>query len=291
MKKNVTKKKDESTVGLQTTALIVSLSVSQWTGRKLDRKITDEVNKEHNASNDAGRYNKLLVSKEHTDPIQKVATAVRSFHYDNTLAWGDNNERLLPAANYFTYLGEVSKFKSQFEVAVANFLKNYDTVIQQAQVRLNGMFNAKDYPTRSEIEEKFGFKTVFMPVPDTDFRVSLSNAEVDKLRESMNGEITNRLTEAVKGVWDRVKEQLQKMRDRLKDSEAVFRDSLFENLKELVDLLPKLNVTNDVNIAKVCVEMKGLIADPEAIRKNSSLRSQKAQDVEQVLNKFGSFFS
>lgn len=277
--------------GIQNTSLIVSMSVSQWTGRKLDRKITDEVNKEHNASSDAGRYNKLLISKEHTDPIQKIASASRTFHYENTLPWGDNNERLLPAANYFTYIAEVNKLKGEFQVAVTAFLRNYDSVIEEAKSRLNGMFNAKDYPSRSDIEDKYGFKTTFMPVPSDDFRVSLSADEVSKLREAVNSEITNRLSEAVKDTWERIKDQLTRMKDRLKDDETVFRDSLFDNLKELVDLLPKLNITNDVNIAKVCVDMKGLIADPNTVRSNPSVRSQKAEDVDRVLNKFGSFFS
>jgi len=49
---------------LQENSLIVSLSVSQWTGRKHDKTITNEVHKSHNASDDAGRYNKLLVRPE-----------------------------------------------------------------------------------------------------------------------------------------------------------------------------------------------------------------------------------
>lgn len=89
---------------LQKNSLIVSLSVSQWTARRHDKEITKEVKNTHNASEDAGRYNKLLVAKEHTDPINKVAGKARTFHYENTLPWGDNNERLLPTKNYFKYV-------------------------------------------------------------------------------------------------------------------------------------------------------------------------------------------
>ena len=45
-------------------AMIVSLSISQWSGRRLDREVTDEVNQQHNAASDAGRYNKLLLPRE-----------------------------------------------------------------------------------------------------------------------------------------------------------------------------------------------------------------------------------
>lgn len=277
-------------MSLQSNSVVVSLSVSQWTARKLDKKITDEVNTTHAASNDAGRYNKLLVAKEFTEAVSKVVNKARTFHYENTLAWGDNNERLLPSANYFTYVTEMNLMRSEFENAVTAFLKNYDAVIDDAQKRLNGMFKLSDYPSRTEIIEKFSFRTSFFPVPDTDFRVQLDSVEVDKLREALGAEINNRLADAVKGVWERINTQLVHMRETLSQSDKVFRNSLFDNLNELVDLLPKLNVTNDKAISEICGQMKKLSVDPDTVRVDVKLRAKKAEEVQDVLNKFGSFF-
>lgn len=275
---------------LQNNSIVVSLSVSQWTARKLDKKITDEVNSTHAASDDAGRYNKLLVAKEFTEAVSKVVNKARTFHYTNTLGWGDNNERLLPSANYFSYVTEMNLLRSEFDNAVAAFLKNYDNVISDAQRRLNGMFKLSDYPSRSEITEKFSFRTSFFPVPDTDFRVQLDSKEVDKLREALGAEINNRLADAVKGIWERINTQLLHMREKLSDSKAVFRDSLFENLNELVELLPKLNVTNDKAINDICTQMKKLSVNPDVVRTDVKLRAQKAEEVQNVMDKFGSFF-
>lgn len=80
------------------------------------------------------------------------------------------------------------------------------------------------------------------------------------------------------------------MRDRLSTKDAVFRDSLFDNLQELVGLIPKLNVTGDADIQAACDEMVKLMADPDAVRKNSQLRNQKAEQVNDVLNQFNTFF-
>lgn len=275
---------------LHNNSLIVSLGISQWTARKHDQKITQEVNTNHAASNDAGRYNKLLVAKEHTDPINQIAGKARSFHYDNTLPWGDNNERLLPTKNYFTYVQEMNRLKGEFDAATNTFFSNYDRVIADARVRLNGMFKESDYPTRNEIQDKFRFKTSFMPVPESDIRIGLQSSEVDKLRNDIEFEIKERLTSAIKDIWQRVKTQLTHMRDKLADSNAIFRDSLFDNLREIIELLPALNVTDDVNIAKVCNELKTLAIDPNAVRTNSTLRATKADEAEAILNKFKSFF-
>lgn len=276
---------------LQDSSIVVILALSQWTARKLDRKITDEVNEQHNASSDAGRYNKLLVDKTYLDPIVKIANRARTFHYENTLCWGDNGDRLLPAENYFPYVTAMGKMKREFESAVEAFLKNYNKVMANAKERLNGMFNEKDYPSKLEIESKFGFKTDFMPVPDTDFRVKLNKAEVDKLKKELEGEMTNRLTAAVGNIWERIHDQLSKMKAKLSDKDSIFRDSLFGNLQELIELLPKLNITKDVNIAKICNEMKALVVSPDEVRNNDSVRSKKAKEVNDVLKKFGAFFN
>lgn len=276
---------------IQNNSLIVSLSISKWTARKHDKKITDEVRDQHNASQDAGRYNKLLAAKQFLEPISKIESEARTYHYEHTLPWGDNNERLLSSDLFFEFETQMLKFKGEYEVAIGHFFDNYDAVIADAKVRLNGMFREQDYPNKSEILEKFAFKVSFMPVPESDFRIKLTDEEVARLKSSVETEITTRMNDAVKDIWRRVKDQLLHMRERLSDPKAVFRDSLFDNLKELIHLLPKLNVTGDHSISEACNDMTKLLASPEAIRTNSNLRNQKAEEVQEVLNKFNTFFS
>lgn len=277
-------------MSLRNSALLVNFNASQWTARKLDKTITDEVNTSHSASQDAGRYNKLLFAKDKTQPISTVVNAARTYHYEVTLPWGDNGERLLTSAIYLEYVSKMSEFKNEFQDAVNHFLSNYDSFMLQERVRLNGMFKDSDYPRKNDIQEKFDFRTTFMPVPDSDIRVGLDDSEVNTLKVQIEAEINNRLSNAVSNIWERIKTQLSNMREKLNDEKAIFRDSLFENLKDLVALLPALNVTGDVNIAKVCVEMQKLVEDPNAVRTNPVLRATKAEEVEQVMNKFKGFF-
>jgi membrane-bound lytic murein transglycosylase len=276
--------------GLQTKALTVNLEINQWSARKHDKKITKEVEDTHNAT-DAGRYNKLLIAKEAIQKIQKAANAARLFHYENTLPWANNGDRLLPAANYFTYVTEMNRLKSEFEKEVTDFLANYSTVVDDAKIRLNGMFNSADYPSESEIKSRFGFKTEFMPLPDNDFRLNLSQTEINNLTLAVENSMKDRINNAVKNTWERIKEQLLHMKDRLSQPDAKFHDSLFNNLRDIIELLPKLNVTNDAAISDICNEMQTLLVNPDAVRANSNLRADKANEVERLLNKFDSFFS
>jgi len=77
-------------------AMLVKLSVSQWTARKYDKKVSQEINDQYSA-HDAGRYNKVLIAQEEIKKISKVASQARSFHYFNTLPWDDNGSRILPS--------------------------------------------------------------------------------------------------------------------------------------------------------------------------------------------------
>jgi hypothetical protein len=268
-------------------ALLVNLKIAQWSARKYDRKVTNEVNAAHNAK-DAGRFNKILLAKENLDAINKVATRARTFHYENTLPWSDTGERLLPSDNYFEYVGKLSELKNEFESVVRMFVQDYPEMIEQAKHDLNGLFNAYDYP--ANIGDRFQIKSSFMPVPDVqDLRVDLSAKEVDHIRETMAAEITDRFANAQRDIYGRIAEQLRYMRERLNEADAVFRDSLFENILSLVELLPRLNVAGDANITAVCNDLKSIYCDPENVRKDKKLRADKAKEVEAMLSKIDSF--
>lgn len=268
-------------------AILVTLNISAWSARKYDKTATQEVNDNHN-STDAGRFNKLLIDKKKLEEINKISNEARSFHYENTLPWGDNGERLLPSQNYFEYTTGLSKYKNQFDATVTAFCNNYDVLIDEARVRLNGLFNLADYP--NDIHSRFGMSSTFMPVPETDdLRIGLKASEVDALKDKIQQEINERFANATKNIYDRIKEQLERMYERLSTDKAVFRDSLFENLVSLVDLLPRLNVSGDERIIQLCADLKKLYIDPQVVRDDSLTRARKAQEVDAILKNMTGF--
>lgn len=268
-------------------ALLVTLNICQWSARKFDKKATDEVNHNH-GSTDAGRFNKALVSRDHLQEIGKLANEARTFHYENTLPWGDNGERLLPSSNYFEYTQALAVFKNKFDGLVREFCKSYPLMIDEARRRLNGLFEERDYP--ANVADKFQVKTMFMPVPESaDFRLNLNAQEVESLRGKIEDEIGRRFAAAQHDIYVRIADQLKRMHERLKDTEAVFRNTLFENLRELCDLLPRLNLANDPQITALTQELKQVYTDPDAVRKDTRLRADKAAQVEDILTRMGGF--
>lgn len=270
-------------------ALLVDLTISQWSARKYDRKATKEVDETHNTK-DAGRFNKILIATDHLKAIQSIVTEARQYHYDNTLPWDDKGRRLMPSTNYFDFTKKMSEIKSKFEKEVANFAASYPTMIEEARVRLNGLFNDDDYP--NDIEEKFDIRVSFSPIPEKeDIRVDIDEAEVLKLQDAIGKEINNRFAEAHRNIFQRVVDHLKHMKERLDVKDSVFKNTLFENILPLIDLLPRLNVAGDPNVDTMCNDLRSLYVDPDNVRNSKRLRAQKAGEVDALLNKFNTFYN
>src|SRR5580700_10303118 len=90
-------------------AMLVSLLVSVWSARKHDGRISDKVAAEHGADRSMGRYAKHLLPRDVLAAVNTANTALRDHHNLNTLAWGDDGTRILPAVNYLGYQEQQQK--------------------------------------------------------------------------------------------------------------------------------------------------------------------------------------
>jgi hypothetical protein len=270
-------------------ALLVNLKISQWSGHKYDKNISKKIEKQHNAHN-AGRFNKNLIADAEIKEIQKIANSARTFLYGKTLPWGDNGDRLLPSNTYLDFVNEFRDFKVQFDAAASEFIRQYPALKEEARNRLNGMFLEDDYPSLSKIKTKFNIDVSFMPISDTDdFRVKIDDDEVSNLKNQIELEINSRITQATKSMWTRMKEAVAHMVEKLSDKDAIFRDSLVSNIRELIDVLPRLNFTEDEDIKDMLDTMKSLLVDPESLRTSRHLRNAKAEEAKAILNKISDF--
>jgi hypothetical protein len=274
---------------LQDRAMLTVLTISQWTNRKHDKNVSNEVEKAH-AAKDAGRYNKQLIDKAALEPLSKIASAARDYHYTVTLPWGNNGERLLPAALFLDYAEHMRNFKAEFETRTRAFVQIYPALVNDARARLGTLYNALDYPAASEIASKFSIETSFTPVPSAgDFRVDLNEEYVDKIKSEITIAVETRQRDAVKHCWTRVKDVVGKIHERLANEEHTFRDSLIENARELVAILPALNITGDPELISIEADVKTLLVEPDVLRNNVVTRSETAKKAEAIMAKMAAF--
>jgi len=267
-------------------AMLVALSVSTWSARKHDVRISDKVAAEHGADRSMGRYAKHLIPRELLAAVNAANTALRDHHNLNTLAWGDDGTRILPAANYLGYQEHQQKLEDAFGRAVRDFVSSYPDYVETARKALNGLFDPKDYPAPARINEKFGVRRSFMPVaqPD-DFRVRLGDAHVAQIRAEIEARNAELVENANRDLWQRVQEVTSRLVERLSAFQVdpitgnrvhPFRDSLIENVRSLLDIMPRLNITGDAGIERVRQELAEKVArhEPEALREDPYLRAE-----------------
>lgn len=284
-------------VGIQTSSMLVELNISSWTARKLDRRVSQEVDENKATRARAGNYNKnLLAGTSLLDSIIKYAANARQWHNKNTLPWSDNGLRLLPMSNFLHYKGQLNTLEENYNRLVDNFITAYPTLVSAAAFNLGDLFNREEYPEAEDVRGKFGFNYSFTPVPMAgDFRVDVGDAALNELRTHYEQQFTDRLDKAMREAWERLHDCLTHMKDRLTDDvvdgEAkpkIFRDSLVENAMELSDLLRHLNVTNDQKLEDARRQLHSALVGTDAkdLRDSRTARQDVRMQVEEILSKF-----
>jgi len=279
---------------LSGSALIVNMSLSVWTGRKLDKRVSEEVDQAKSTKTRAGNYHKnLLAGSGKLEEITKVANAVRTWHYTVTQPWGDNGDRVLNMASFIDYKSRLTEYEHQFTNAVNAFLNEYDTLVAAAAFQLGDLFNRDDYPLREQIVDKFGFRYAFSPLPTAgDFRVDIGEEGLREMRDHYENVLSTRVNDAMQDAWDRLHDVLTRMSERLSDTEdgkrKIFRDSLVDNAIEVCGLLRHFNITGDVRMEAMRMELEDALrnVDASSLRESDHMREQTKQKVDALLDKF-----
>jgi len=281
------------TTGIHTSAMLIELNISTWTARKLDKRVSEEVDVNKQTKARAGNYNKnLLAGTEVLDALVKYSANARAWHNRQTLPWSDSGMRLLPMASFFEYKNQLGILENNFNLLVDSFIKSYPDLVSAAAFTLGTMFNREEYPSADSIKGKFGFNYFFSPVPVSgDFRVDAGEAAIKELQMHYESEFDRRLQTAMQEAWDRLYDCLGHMKDRLTDDgekKKIFRDSLIDNANELVEALKHINITKDPKLEQARVELAQAIVGVEAkeLRDNKTIRQDVLTQVDSILSKF-----
>ena len=283
-----------SNISIGSSAMLVELNISTWTARKLDKKVSAEVDVAKGAKTSAVNVNKnLLAGTGFLDTITKYAANARAWHLSQTLPWSDNGQRLLPVSNFITYKEQLGKLNENFDALVGKFIEAYPNLVSAAAFQLGDLFNRDEYPEADAIARKFKFNYNFFPVPQAgDFRVDIGEEARKEIEASCNSLSNSRIESAMKDAWSRLHEHLLRMSERLDYDEVadkkIFRDTLVENAVELVDMLKHFNITRDPSMEQARLALHDAIHGYEAsdLRENFVAREAVKRKVDDILGKF-----
>jgi len=284
---------NNTNITIASSAVLVDLSISCWTGRKMDKKVSAEIDADKHTQVRAGNYHKaLLAGASELEDIGKYAAGIRNWNTIQTLPWSDSGTRLIPTARLFDYQQELGVRENGFRSLVDKFLSSYSVLVQAAQFRLGALFNADEYPDVDVIEAKFGFRYVFSPVPDAgDFRVDIGNEGLTELRAQYEQNQNRYIEQAMQDVWARVRDVTERFSKQLRvegEDKGKLYQSTLDNALELCEMLRSMNITNDPELEKIRKELYMTLNGVELkeLKKDDSARAGVKAELDDLLSKF-----
>ena len=184
----------------------------------------------------------------------------------------------------------------------ARFIEDYDDNIDQARLDLGKLFRIEDYPSKEALHGRFGIRYRIVPVPDADhFMAKLASDDTERVKRDIERQIEERLHDAVGDLYRRLGEAVERVSERLQEGEdgkpLVFRDSMIANIRDLVDVVPRLNIFGDDRLALLCQEVKDRIAQRRSrhaaarpAQFNPNVRRQVKRDADALMQQFRGVF-
>jgi hypothetical protein len=195
---------------------------------------------------------------------------------------GLKGARLAPKLMIAEITTELDNFFEKWSAAVDSFVEAYPELLEKAERQLGPEFNRKDYPDPKHVRAKFGFEYQF-----TTFGVPGELKEISKeifRNESKKAQRVMRDASTEAMVWLRTSlaEMVNKLAESLSDEPTPsgkrrgLHKTTVEKLTTFLDNFAKMNVVNDVDLAKEVERARKLIGGKsmEALKTTDGLREE-----------------
>lgn len=281
---------------LKQKALTVRLFRKKISRNKLDKQISADLRERMGVTDDVSlRVNKSIFTKAATDPFMKVMSEAGKYFYKVTTPWDDKGFRLLSVEIYKDFVKTYKDYTRNFRVAVESFMDGIEADINLMEETLGDAFQRSDYDhlflsngklDRDSLREQFTLELEYGTVADSnDIRASLTDDDKAIIAEHITEKNNAKFAASQKHIIVTLHEHIMKIHERLCESENIFRDTLIDNLEDLCDLIPKMNIAGDPALNKLATDAKQVLCkwDAQTLRENPDTRKKVAEDADKIL--------
>ena len=295
-------------IDLTESTLLVSTRFSQFSAAKTDRQKSKDYCSKNGLSSKAARVGLDLLGG--TDNpyhgqykrIKDIVTDARQYWTSQTLPWSNDGERMLLAINHEHFFRTMRRKKAEFEQAVNEFCEVWPEVLKNAEELLTNHatgethFNSSFYPENAdELKKRYSWDLPIGQVNTArDFRCKLIEEEVNEIKSNIEKQNKHLTNAAMKDVFHRLSEEVKNVKsaiDRAGKKGSRFSDNLVDNLKNFVDIIPNLNLTDDDDLKKLAIEVKASLTNSsikDDVKKDVKKREETSLKADEVLSKIES---
>ena len=231
---------------LEKAAMLTNLYISLISRHTLDKEVNNEVEKNHQCTGKAGRYNKILIGDEFFNPILTLSTQIRAFHRTITVAWGKNNRALATTSfeeHNIYMLNKLPELEALYE---RNIVDKWDDILREASGRLGTMYNPDDYPGKDFVRTKMKTFVEYRKIDEArDWRLDLEDELMQKALDSAQAAHDLEIEGAKKDIAYRILEPVRYLAKRMDEPEKRFRKNIIEALTKSAEEVESLNFFND----------------------------------------------
>jgi len=285
---------------LATSAILVSVEVHGRTGSKKSEELSDELTASKGADSDTADVSKRLFAgcPEH-QALTRFRSRITNGMNVLTYPWA-GRQRLLPMGRYAKFMEWYDTREQEHERLKQEFLAAYPTLVNNAAYKAGRMFDRSEYPTVEELSNDFSIGLYKAEVPLGDFRVEVSTALAEDLRDFY----TKQAKSYVDNVMDTQMRQFTKVLEQIQyccgfDTKTdengvtkVTRRKLYagtiEKALEMCETFEAFNPGGNVELMEARRALQAALGDIDAKKLSNSdtKRVELAEDVGAILNKF-----
>jgi len=213
---------------------------------------------------------------------------------------------------------KIREFSREYEKKVFEIAGQFEEIKEEAKRFLNGnfentLFSEDFYPPPEKLigekiihrqgetsgkRGKYYFDYRYKPYAVSgSLEADLVDESLSDLKKIMQQETQEDFQQVIKDIWNRIFTVTSKLKDTMAKPERedkngdiqspIFRDSVIENIKDLVNIIPSLNIFQDPAIDQARTELYRELCqlDPQALRDNKELRKDAEKKADAILSK------
>lgn len=278
---------------MNTKALIVKVKITKPGQSEADEELTAEVHSAHGMGTDAGRYTRALYPKDAFKDVVAVEGKVRRYHRAeqgkrlilSALGW------ICPGPHVEGYHARITDFENEFWPAVDRVQGRWPQILADCRKAQGDRYNPEDYPVQDLVRSQFCFQRILSPMPNPSALGDLSflmEERVTEIRSQMQGDIERAARDGTTQAMNRVLERVHSIASVLSKPDPTVHEKLIDNLREMLELAPALNLSGDPSInALVAICRQKLLVAPEALRGSALQRKLVAGAAKNIIGSFG----
>jgi hypothetical protein len=183
---------------------------------------------------------------------------------------------------------KIGEYQEKRAALVAQFLAAYAAAVEDAKKRLNGLFDASDYPGDEKVRAAFYVDVRFLAfgVPEKLEGIRKDIFEREKAKaQAQWKEASEEVRQALRaGLADLVDHMAERLQGNGDGKPKVFRDTVVTNLTEFLDTFAPRNITDDAQLGQLVDRCRNVLdgVDADALRSSAAIRTKVRDGMAQV---------